>query len=153
MKYSALMKRGLVDASGGPPAVRKNGSLSAIAVIATAGRPAKILEYKMDSLNRVTLVGVVVWEDAKVRQTTDGKHFAVFTLMTADSWKSKTGDQKKMEEYHRVIAWDSLVKTCAERVKKRCLVFLEGKIHYELILDEWTTEIKASNIFVLKEKT
>lgn len=103
------------------------------------------------SVNKVILVGNV-GGDPEIRNTSDGREIATFSLATNESWKDKnTGEKKDKTEWHRVVIFSQgLVGIIKNYVKKGTKLYLEGQLQTRKWTDnsgadKYTTEIILQN--------
>src|ERR1035438_10817204 len=78
-------------------------------------------------VNKVFLLGNV-GKDPEVRTTGSGMTVANFSLATADRAKDAQGNWVDKPEWHNLVCFDKLAETAKNYVKKRALLFVEGKI-------------------------
>lgn len=99
------------------------------------------------SVNKVILIGNL-GKDPEIRNTTDGKEIASFSLATSESWKDKsTGEKKDKTEWHRVIIFSQgLVGVVKNYAKKGSKLYIEGQLQTRKWtdkngIDKYSTEI------------
>jgi single-strand DNA-binding protein len=67
--------------------------------------------------------------DPELKYTPDGTPVAHFNVATTEKWTDKqSGDKKESTEWHRIEAWNSQGKACAENLKKGARVYVRGKL-------------------------
>lgn len=114
------------------------------------------------SLNKVTLIGNV-GKDPEIRNTSEGKEIANFTLATSDNWKDKiSGDKKERTEWHRIVVFnEGLVGVVKNYVKKGAKLYIEGNLQTRKWqdnsgVDKYTTEVilqnYSANLIILDSK-
>jgi single-strand DNA-binding protein len=103
------------------------------------------------SINKVILVGNV-GQDPEIRNTSDGREIANFSLATSESWKDKnTGEKKEKTEWHRIVVFSSgLAGIVKNYVKKGAKLYVEGQLQTRKWtdnsgVDKYTTEIVLQN--------
>ena len=80
------------------------------------------------SVNKVILVGNV-GKDPEIRDTSEGKKIASFSLATSDTWKDKSGERQEKTEWHRVVIFNQGLAEIAERyVKKGSKLYVSGAL-------------------------
>ena len=79
------------------------------------------------SVNKVILIGRL-GRDPELKYTPAGVAVCKFSMATDENWKDKAGEQQKHTEWHTIIAWEKLAKTCAEYLSKGKQVYIEGTI-------------------------
>ncbi len=99
------------------------------------------------SLNKVTLIGNC-GKDPEIRNTSDGREIANFSLATSESWNDKTsGERREKTEWHRVVVFnEGLVRIVKSYVKKGSTLYIEGSLQTRKWQDasgveKYTTEI------------
>lgn len=99
------------------------------------------------SLNKVVLIGNL-GRDPEIRNTSDGKEIANFSIATSESWRDKvTGEKKEKTEWHRIVVFsEGLVKIIKNYVKKGSKIYIEGQLQTRKWNDDnnqekYTTEI------------
>ena len=99
------------------------------------------------SINKVILIGNL-GKDPEIRNTTDGKEVATFSLATSESWKDKnTGEKKEKTEWHRIVVFSQgLVGIVKSYVKKGSKLYIEGQLQTRKWtdkngVDKYSTEI------------
>ena len=98
----------------------------------------------MPSINKVTLIGHV-GADPRVIQTKTGNFVTNFSLAT--SRYRKTAETAEQEtEWHRVVVFGKQAELASERVKKGCIVYVEGRIHYDSYTGKDGTERPQTQI-------
>jgi single-strand DNA-binding protein len=102
-------------------------------------------------LNKVILIGNLA-QDPDIRQTSDGRELANFSLATTEYWKDKnTGEKKDKTEWHRVVVFSQgLVGIVKNYVKKGTKIYIEGQLQTRKWtdnngIDKYTTEIVLQN--------
>jgi len=103
------------------------------------------------SVNKVILVGNV-GGDPDIRNTSDGREIANFSLATTESWKDKnSGERKDKTEWHRVVVFSQgLVNIVKSYVKKGSKLYIEGQLQTRKWTDnngveKFTTEVVLQN--------
>jgi single-strand DNA-binding protein len=104
----------------------------------------------MASYNRVLLIGNL-GADPELRQTVSGHAVANFSLATNERWTNRAGDREERVQWHRVVAWGRLARFCADRLKKGCLIHVEGRLQTRQWDDKeghsrMTTEVVAGAV-------
>lgn len=83
---------------------------------------------------------------------TDNSTVCHFSVATTRRWKSKTDELQEETEWHRVVVWGSLAKTCGKYLSKGRQVTVRGRLktdkYYddEHSVDRWTTSIVADEV-------
>jgi single-strand DNA-binding protein len=79
------------------------------------------------SVNRVILLGRV-GKDPEVRNTTNGKTVANFSLATSESYKDSSGEKKETTEWHNLVLWGKTAEIAQKYVSKGDQIYVEGKL-------------------------
>ena len=108
------------------------------------------------SLNKVMLIGRL-GKEPEIRYSADGLAVANFNVATDESYKNNEGNKVSQTEWHRIVAFGKLAEICGEYLSKGKLVYIEGKLRTRTWTDKngdkrYTTEIVASNMFILDSK-
>ena len=103
------------------------------------------------SVNKVILIGNV-GQDPDIRNTSDGREIANFSLATTESWKDKnSGERKDKTEWHRIVVFSpGLVNIVKNYVKKGSKLYIEGQLQTRKWTDnngveKFTTEVVLQN--------
>ncbi|MCE3254870.1 MAG: single-strand binding protein [Rickettsiaceae bacterium] len=103
------------------------------------------------SVNKVILVGNV-GGDPEIRNTSDGREIANFSLATTESWKDKnSGERKDKTEWHRIVVFSpGLVGVIKNYVKKGSKLYIEGQLQTRKWTDnagveKYSTEVVLQN--------
>jgi single-strand DNA-binding protein len=99
------------------------------------------------SLNKVILIGNL-GQDPAMRNTSDGREIASFSIATSEHWKDKiSGEQKEKTEWHRIAVFnENLVRVVKSYGKKGSKIYIEGALQTRKWVDNagqerYTTEI------------
>ncbi|MDR1983132.1 MAG: single-stranded DNA-binding protein [Holosporaceae bacterium] len=104
-------------------------------------------------LNKVTLIGFI-GKAGENRKSQSGLQVLKFPLATQESFKDKSGELKRIVEWHNVVKF-SPVQDCSQ-FAKGVLVYVEGKLKtskylHKLGVEVYSTSIIADRIFILRE--
>ena len=110
----------------------------------------------MSGLNKVILIGRV-GKAPEVRSIDNGSKVGSFSIATSESFKDKTtGEKKEATEWHNIVVWRGLADIAERYVKKRDLIYIEGKIKTRTWekdnVTRYITEIIADNLTMLGGK-
>ena len=105
------------------------------------------------SVNKVFLLGHL-GKDPDLRYTPSGTAVCTFPLATTNKFKDKEGQQQEKTEWHNIIAWTGLAKTCGEYLHKGKQIYCEGKIQNRSYEDSggnkrYISEIVINNMQML----
>jgi single-strand DNA-binding protein len=106
------------------------------------------------NLNRAMIIGNLT-RDPEVKTLPSGQTVANFGVATNLIWKdSQTGEQKKLVEYHNIVAWRRLGEICGQYLKKGSKVYIDGRLQTRSWDDQngtkrYRTEIIAENMIML----
>ncbi len=101
-------------------------------------------------INKVILVGNIT-KDPEIRQTSDGREIANFSIATNEKWKAKDGTPKEKVEYHKIVVISQgLVGIVKNYVKKGSKLYIEGQLQTRKWtdkngVDKYITEIVLQN--------
>lgn len=102
-------------------------------------------------LNKVTLIGNL-GQDPEIRQASDGREIANFSLATTERWKDKnTGERREKTEWHRIVIFSQgLVSVVKNYVKKGSKLYIEGQLQTRKWtdnngVDRYITEVVLQN--------
>ena len=105
----------------------------------------------MSSVNKVILIGNL-GQDPTIRNLSNDREVASFTLATSESWKDKqTSEKKEKTEWHRVAIFNNnLVNFVKNYAKKGTKIYLEGSLQTRKWMDKtgiekYTTEVVLQN--------
>lgn len=80
------------------------------------------------TINKVILLGNVGAEP-EIRQTTDGRDIANFSLATSESWKDKDSKERKEKtEWHRIVVFGAAASFVKNYIRKGSRLYIEGQI-------------------------
>lgn len=108
----------------------------------------------MNYLNRATIIGNLT-RDPEVKTLPSGQTVASFGVATNLVWKdSQTKEEKKIVEFHNIVAWRRLGEICGQYLKKGGKVYIEGRLQTRSWDDQngtkrYRTEIIADNMIML----
>lgn len=77
-------------------------------------------------LNQVTLLGRL-GSDPEVRETSNGKAVANFSLATDETY-TKDGEKQKQTTWHKLVLWDKLAEIAQKWLHKGDLIAVNGRI-------------------------
>lgn len=102
----------------------------------------------MASVNKVMLLGHL-GKDPLIKQMSNGKNMATFSLATSESWKDKAGQWQNKTEWHNVVVMnDALANIASKYLQKGSKVFVEGKIQTSKYKDKDGAEQSAVQIVI-----
>lgn len=78
-------------------------------------------------INKVILVGNL-GADPEVRTLENGTKVAKLSVATNENYQDKSGEWKKITEWHNVVAWRGLAERAENYLKKGGMVYVEGKL-------------------------
>ena len=89
------------------------------------------------SINKVILLGRL-GADPEIRVSQDGKKIARFSLVTSESWKDKsTNEKKEKTEWHKIVIFSSGLAEISEKyLKKGSLIYIEGQVSTRKYTDQ-----------------
>ena len=102
----------------------------------------------MSSINKVILVGNL-GQDPEIRVMPDGSKMASFSVATSERWKDKSGEDKSITEWHRVVVFNPKLAENVERLlKKGKRVYVEGSQRTRKWMDKEGREQRTTEVIV-----
>ena len=101
------------------------------------------------SINRVCLIGNV-GRTPEIRNSSEGKKIASFSLATSETYKDKNGQKQEKTEWTNVAVFNTGLAELVERyVSKGSRIYVEGSLHTRKWTDKsgierYTTEVVVS---------
>jgi single-strand DNA-binding protein len=111
----------------------------------------------MNSLrNSIRLIGNL-GQNPEVKETTNGKKLAKFSLATNESYRDESGKEVKETMWHNLIVWGKQVENVEKYLKKGTEVAIEGKLSNRNYTDKegvkrYVTEIIVNEFLMLGGK-
>jgi single-strand DNA-binding protein len=107
-------------------------------------------------VNKVILIGNL-GQPPEIRYTQSGAPVTTFSIATTESWTNKEGVREDQTEWHRIVTFGNLAKTCGDYLSKGSKVYIEGKLRTQKWEDREgnsrkTTEIVAREVKFLTPK-
>lgn len=106
----------------------------------------------MSGINKVLLIGRL-GQDPEVRHLENGSVVAQCSLATSEKFKDKSGEQKEITEWHRLVVWNKLAEVVEKYLKKGSQLYVEGKLATRSWdkdgVTQYTTEIIVNNLQML----
>ncbi len=104
--------------------------------------------------NRVNLIGNLGM-DPQVRETSNGKKMAKFTMATSETYRNSKGDKVTETQWHNIVAWGNQATYVEKYMEKGQQVAIEGKLTHREYKDtkgekRFITEIVVHEILILK---
>ena len=103
------------------------------------------------SINKVILVGNV-GNEPEIKTFQNGNKVANLSIATSERWKDKeTGEQKSLTEWHRVVIFNTIFISLAEKfIKKGAKIYVEGQLQTRKWqdssgVDKYSTEVVLQN--------
>jgi single-strand DNA-binding protein len=113
--------------------------------------------YNMKSLrNSVRLVGHL-GADPEVKEVSNGKKLAKFSLATNETYKKTTGEQVTETQWHHLVAWGKTAEIVEKYLNKGQEVSVEGKLTNRTWEDpdgnkKYMTEIVVNELLMTGKK-
>jgi single-strand DNA-binding protein len=106
-------------------------------------------------VNKVILIGNL-GADPEVRFAQNGTQVTTFNVATTETWM-KEGNREEQTEWHRIVTFGNLAKTCGDHLSKGSKVYIEGRLRTQKWEDREgnprkTTEIVAREVKFLSPK-
>ena len=104
--------------------------------------------------NRVNLIGNLGM-DPQVRETSNGKKMARFTIATSESYRNNKGEKVTETQWHNIVTWGNQANYVEKYLEKGQQVAIEGKLthrEYQNSNNEkrYITEIVVHEILILR---
>ncbi|MBJ7428804.1 MAG: single-stranded DNA-binding protein [Bacteroidia bacterium] len=106
--------------------------------------------------NSIRLIGNL-GQNPEVKETTNGKKLAKFSIATNESYRDENGKEVKETMWHNLIVWGKQADTVAQYLKKGSEVAIEGKLSNRNYTDKegvkrYVTEIVVNEFVMLGGK-
>jgi len=103
--------------------------------------------------NSVQLIGNLGM-DPEVKETTNGRKVAKFSLATSESYRNKDGEKVSETQWHNLVVWGGLADIAGTYLKKGKQIAVEGKIINRIYDDKegkrrYITEIVVNDLVML----
>ncbi len=104
--------------------------------------------------NRVNLIGNLGM-NPQVRETSNGKKMARFTIATSENYRNSKGEKVTETQWHNIVTWGNQAAYVEKYLEKGQQVAIEGKLthrEYQNSSNEkrYITEIVVHEILILK---
>lgn len=106
--------------------------------------------------NKVQLIGNL-GQDPEIKETSNGKKFAKFTLATNESYKNQAGERVTETQWHNIILWGKTAEIAEKYLQKGNECAIEGKLVYSTFEDKegakkYFTQIEGRELLLLGKK-
>jgi len=106
--------------------------------------------------NSIRLIGNL-GQNPEVKETTNGKKLAKFSLATNESYRDENGKEVKETMWHNLTVWGKQADIAAKYLKKGSEVAIEGKLSNRNYTDKdgvkrYVTEIVVNEFLMLGSK-
>lgn len=103
----------------------------------------------MRTVNEATIIGYL-GDDPKIVCLQSGVKIANFSVATTEKWTDKkTGEEKVLTEWHRIVCFIS-IDFIQDYVKKGCPVYIRGSIRKREYLDKENQKKYIQEIVITK---
>ena len=107
--------------------------------------------------NSVRLIGNLGM-NPEVKETTNGKKLAKFSVATNESYRDEKGNEVKETQWHNLVVWGKQAEIVEKYLKKGSEVAIEGKLSTRNYTDKdgvkrYVTEIVVNEFMMLGGKT
>jgi single-strand DNA-binding protein len=104
--------------------------------------------------NRVNLIGYLGM-NPQVRETSNGKKMAKFTMATSETYRNSKGDKVTETQWHNIVVWGNQAAYAEKYMEKGQQVAIEGKLTHREYKDtkgekRFITEVVVHEILILK---
>ena len=79
-------------------------------------------------LNSVQIIGFIGKDPERRQARSNGAAFTVLSVATQRSWKNADDEWASKTEWHRVVAWNSLVERIAASLRQGDHILVEGTL-------------------------
>ena len=106
--------------------------------------------------NKVQLIGNL-GKDPEIKNLTDGKIKASFSLATTEIFKNKDGEKKEDTQWHNIVAWGKAAELVENYFQKGSKIALEGRLVHRTYESKdgqrkYFTEVVAKSFMMLDSK-
>lgn len=106
--------------------------------------------------NKVQLIGNL-GGNPEIRNTTNGKKVATFSLATKELYKNAAGEKVSETQWHRVVAWGQTAIIAERLLRKGTEVALEGRLVNRNYIDKsgqkkYVSEVLVNEMLILTKK-
>jgi len=103
--------------------------------------------------NSVQLIGNLGM-DPEVKETSNGKKVAKFSLATSETYRDKQGEKVTQTQWHNLVIWGGLADIAGTYLKKGKQIAVEGKLSNRSYDDKegkrrYITEIVVNDLVML----
>lgn len=105
--------------------------------------------------NSVRLIGRLGM-DPEVKELSQGKKLAKFSLATTDSYKDQAGERVSETQWHNIVVWGSTADFVQKYLRKGMEVAVEGKLTNRSYTDKdevkkYVTEIVLKDVLIIQD--
>ncbi len=106
--------------------------------------------------NRVQLIGNL-GKDPEIKNLTDGKLKASFSIATTEVYKNKDGEKQEDTQWHNIVAWGKTAELVENYFQKGSKIALEGRLVHRTYetkegQKKFYTEVVANSFLMLDSK-
>jgi len=106
--------------------------------------------------NKVQLIGNL-GQDPEVKETSNGKKYAKFSLATNEIYKNQAGEKVTETQWHNIILWGKIAEIAEKYLKKGSECAVEGKLVHNSYDDKegnkkYYTQIEGRELLLLGKK-
>jgi len=106
--------------------------------------------------NNVQLIGHL-GKDPEIKETTNGKKYAKFSLATSDTYKNQSGEKVTDTQWHNIILWGKIAEIAENYLKKGSHCAIQGKLVYDNYEDKdgnkkYFTQIRGNELLLLDKR-
>jgi single-strand DNA-binding protein len=106
--------------------------------------------------NKVQLIGNL-GQDPEIKETTNGKKYAKFTLATSETYKNQAGEKVTDTRWHNIILWGKTAEIAEKYLTKGSQCAVEGKLVHNSYEDKegnkkYYTQIEGRELLLLGKK-
>ncbi|MDD2631574.1 MAG: single-stranded DNA-binding protein [Bacteroidales bacterium] len=107
--------------------------------------------------NSVHLIGNLGM-DPEVKDVSNGRKMARFSLATSDSYINQKGEKVTETQWHNLVIWGKLAEVAGQYLKKGKQIAVEGKLETSIFDDKngnrkYYTQIVVNDLLMLSGKS
>ena len=99
----------------------------------------------MTSHQKITIIGKL-GRDPEMRYTPSGQAVTSFSVAVSEEYTAASGEAVKKTAWFRITTWGKQAESCNKYLKKRSLVYVEGRMDFD-------PATGGSKVFVKKDGT
>lgn len=106
--------------------------------------------------NSIQLIGNL-GQDPEIKETTNGKKYAKFSLATSETYKNQAGEKVTDTQWHNIIFWGKTAEIVEKYLSKGSQCAVEGKLVHNAYDDKdgnkkYYTQIEGRELLLLGKR-